>query len=131
MKALIVAVGCLLSLSCFSVEKTLFDCVHTKQDSNVWAVKVKEIKKGSRQTYRLDIEHKKGDQFLTTSKSAHLNETYGGRILTFGTGNTRVKIDRAIPLSYEKFKAFARLADFEIHSHDWICKGEMFQDHQL
>lgn len=126
MKALLVATLLFLSFSAHSKEEVLFDCIHTKVDSNVWGVKVMNVIKGNRQFYRLDIEHYKDGQFLITPKAAHLVETYGGRVLTFGTGNTRVKVDRAVPLAFEKFKAFARLADFNVHSKDWICKGAMF-----
>ena len=127
MKYLFLIFFLLYSSLTFAAEKLLFDCIHTKENSNVWGLKIMQMTKGRRTSYRLDVEYIKDGNFQMTSKVVPLNESYGGRILTYGTGNVRVKIDRAMPLAFEKFKGFARLPDFDIHSHDWICKGEMFR----
>ena len=53
--------------------------------------------------------------------SINLIKTHGARVLTFTTGNYRVKIDRAMPTE-KKYKSFVRLPNFDIHSTRWFCK---------
>lgn len=107
--------------------EVLFDCIHLDQYSPVWGLQVVEVTRGRRVTFEVDIEHKVQGEYKIFSRKVNLVETYGGRILTFGTGNTRVKIDRTQPISNGRFKTFARLPQFEIHAKDWECKGEPFK----
>lgn len=105
----------------------LFDCINLDESSTVWGLQVMEVTRGRRVTFEIDVQHKVQGEYRIFSRKVNLVENYGGRILTFGTGNTRVKVDRAIPISTGRFKSFVRLPDFEIHSKDWECKGESFR----
>ncbi len=79
-------------------------------------------KLGRNQYYEVEVPYKNfDDEKKTYWKKLNLIETYEGRVLTFTTGNVRVKINRVFP-EEKKYRSFVRLPNFDIHSQDWKCK---------
>lgn len=100
----------------------LFHCMNFGKIKNVEELYVVKSRLGSNIFYEVEVPYKTFEnQAKTYFKKLILTEKYGGRILTYSTGNTRVKIDRAIPVE-KKYKSFVRLPKFDIHSKEWKCK---------
>lgn len=115
----------LLSLNTHSQltpERTqLYHCAPKTPHPFVEGTRVYESSFGSRSFYEIEVLVLDRGVRSSYFKKVHLNSTYEGRILTFGTGNFRVKIDHVFP-TRGKFKAFARIPRYNIHSQDWSCK---------
>lgn len=100
----------------------LFHCMNFGKVKNVEELYVVRSQLGSNVFYEVEVPYKTlENKSKTYFKKLILTEKYGGRILTYSTGNTRVKIDRAIPVE-KKYKSFVRLPKFDIHSLEWKCK---------
>lgn len=99
----------------------LYDCAYMKDDSFVEGLTVYQSKLGSREFYEVEVRANVEGEYRETFKTVNLVSTYGGRVQTYGTGNFRVKIDRVFPTD-GKFKAFARIPQYNMHSLDWTCK---------
>lgn len=89
---------------------------------NIEELYIVESKLGRNTFYEVEVPYSdihRNEQ--TFYRKLNLISKYEGRVLTFTTGNYRVKIDRAVPIE-DKYKAFVRLPNFDIHSTEWMCK---------
>lgn len=99
----------------------IFHCRNFGQINEVEQLYIVEAKKGSNTFYEVEVPYKQLDEKKVFFRKLNLISTYEGRVLTFTTGNYRVKIDRALPVE-KKYKSFVRLPKFDIHSTEWFCK---------
>lgn len=115
---------CLLLLSLSSHSRTnrerLFHCRNFGQIVMVEELYIVQTKKGTRTYYEVEVPYNDGVD-KTFFRRLNLIKTHGARVLSFTTGNYRVKIDRAMPVE-KKYKTFVRLPKFGIHSTEWFCK---------
>lgn len=79
-----------------------------------------ESQLGSNTFYEVEVPYNDGE-VKTFFRKLNLIRSHRAKVLTFTTGNYRVKIDRALPFE-KKFKSFVRLPNFDIHSSEWFCK---------
>ena len=124
MKKTIFILFCLFSLTISAgltpKRKRLFHCKNFDQIDMVEELFVLESRYGNNKFYEVEVPYNDGKE-KTFYRKLNLITKYEGRILTFTTGNYRVKIDRAIPVE-KKYKSFVRLPNFGIHSKKWFCK---------
>lgn len=99
----------------------LYDCAYMADDSVVESLSVYDSQLGNRKFYEVGVRIVKATEAYEVFRTVNLVNQYGGRVQTFGTGNFRVKINRVNPVE-GKFRAFARLPDYDMHSEEWTCK---------
>ena len=113
----------LLSSSVFaSVQRTpLYDCAFMGDGSFVEGLTIYQSQQGRRYFYEVEVRASVDGEYRETSREVNLVSTYNGRVQTYGTGNFRVKVNRVYATD-GKFRAFARLPEYDMHSQDWTCK---------
>ncbi|EQC43792.1 hypothetical protein [Bacteriovorax sp. Seq25_V] len=104
-------------------KELLFECPHKKTSSPVDRLFIYKKTLGSKETYEVEVQAYQNGIDKTYSKKVNLISKYDGRILEFTTGNFRVKIDK-VRENEDKFWAFARIPEYDIHSFDWSCKEQ-------
>lgn len=104
-----------------SERNRIFHCMNFAQVAEIEELFIVETTKGRNTFYEVEVPYVELGQEKTFYRKLNLLRTYGGRVLTYTTGNYRVKIDRAIPRD-GKYKSFVRLPKFDIHSTEWFCK---------
>lgn len=125
MKSLLVTSFLLLSFKAeaFATPQrlALYDCAYMADDSLVESLSVYDSRLGNRRFYEVGVRLSSAAGVDEVFRTVNLVNEYGGRVQTFGTGNFRVKINRVYPVE-GKFRAFARLPDYDMHSEQWTCK---------
>ena len=125
MKKIILILLCLLSLNSIYAglnvkRKRIFHCRNFDHITMVEELFILESKLGRNIFYEVEVPYNNGQDQVFFRK-LNLIKTHGARVLSFTTGNYRVKIDRAMPVK-KKYKTFVRLPKFGIHSTKWFCK---------
>jgi hypothetical protein len=101
--------------------KEIYHCAPNQAHPEVEGTRIYQSNFGQNKFHEIEVLILKDGMRSSYFKKVHLNSTYGGRILTFGTGNFRVRIDHVYP-SRGKFKTFSRIPRYNIHSKQWSCK---------
>ncbi len=125
-KSMVMTLILLLSTTSFAglnpKRERLFHCKNFARVIKIEELFIVESRLGSNTFYEVEVPYNDIDgKNLTFFRKLNLIKKYEGRILTFTTGNYRVKIDRAFPIE-KKYKSFVRLPKFDIHSTEWFCK---------
>ena len=98
-----------------------YDCAYMGDDSVVSGLTIYESQLGRRNFFEVGVHATLDGQEIERFRTVNLVSEYEGRVQTYGTGNFRVKVNRVYPVE-GKFRAFARLPEFGMHSSDWTCK---------
>jgi succinate dehydrogenase flavin-adding protein (antitoxin of CptAB toxin-antitoxin module) len=99
----------------------IFHCMYEFEDTDIESIFVVKSKLGSNSFYEVQVNASINGERKTTYRKVNLVETYEGRVLTYGTGNFRVKINKVFPVE-GKYRSFARIPEYGMHSEAWFCK---------
>lgn len=102
--------------------EALYQCMYQGSEATeIESVYVLSSRFGSNHFYELRVDAVVNGEEKITYKKVNLIEKYEGRVATYGTGNTRVRIDHVFPVE-GKFKSFVRVPEYGMHSLEWLCK---------
>lgn len=101
--------------------EAIYHCMYDLNDSDIESLFVMKSKLGTNSFYEVQVNAFVDGSRKTTYRKVNLVETYGGRVLTFGTGNFRVKINKVYPVDGH-YRSFARIPEYDMHSEAWFCK---------
>lgn len=99
----------------------IYNCVFNEFHQEVTGLRVYESSLGNRKFFEVGVLVEEANVPKEVFYRVNLVSEYEGRVQTYGTGNLRVKINRVYPVE-GKFRSFARLPAFNIHSQNWFCK---------
>ncbi len=117
--------GLTASANALAPQRTaLYDCAYMNDDSFVEGLTIYHSVLGRREFYEVMVRASVDGDYRETFKTVNLVSTYEGRVQTYGTGNFRVKVNRVFPTE-GKYKAFARIPQYDMHSQDWTCKDSL------
>lgn len=128
MKSALVLALSIVSLTSFAKitpkRVALFECAHLKEGTPVDRLFIYESTLGRRTFYEAEVKLLQMGIESSYFTTLNLVSKYNGKILHYTNGNFRVKIDK-VQVNEQKYSAFARIPEYEIHSFDWTCKDAL------